>query len=150
MPHEENTGKSPAAEPRERMTPEERGNWFYLLVAVGAYAAYLITVLSQLATTAPADIDFATPLLWSIGVAIALSIVGRILFDIAGEIASEVGAAVRAEVAAKIAESKGVSPEKREAAGKPSRARKPDVRREGSRHQPVRRVRRRSRSWYSG
>lgn len=63
------------------MTYEERGTWVYLVVVLGTYGVYLGIVLGQLGTTPVADIDYVGPLLWSIGISIASSIVLRILVE---------------------------------------------------------------------
>ncbi len=72
------------------MSSEERGQWVYLVVIVVTYAAYLVITLGQLGQTAPADIDYVPTMLWSIGIGIALAIVGRIVVEIAGRISDEV------------------------------------------------------------
>ena len=64
------------------MTYEEKGVWSFLAIAVVGYGVYLWLVLPQLATTAIQDIDYATPMLWTIGGAIVAGIVVRILIEI--------------------------------------------------------------------
>ncbi|MFC6356212.1 hypothetical protein [Luethyella okanaganae] len=64
------------------MSYEEKGTWVYLVVSVGAYAVYLALVLTQAATMPIAEAPYITPLLWTIGIAIAASIVGRIVIEI--------------------------------------------------------------------
>ncbi len=71
------------------MSSEERGQWVYVVAIVVTYAAYLVIILGQLGQTAPADIDYVPTMLWSIGIGIALAIVGRIVVEIAGGIAAE-------------------------------------------------------------
>ena len=73
------------------MSSEERGQWVYLVVFVVTYGAYLVITLGQLGHTAPADIDYVPTMLWSIGIGIALAIVGRILVAIVGRISAEIG-----------------------------------------------------------
>ena len=71
------------------MSNEEKGQWVYL-VAIGiAYGAYLVVTFGKLGQTAPADIDFVPTMLGSIGVGIALAIVGRIVVEIGGRISAE-------------------------------------------------------------
>jgi hypothetical protein len=71
------------------MSSEEKGQWVYLVVIVVTYLAYVVITAGQLGQTAPADIDYAPPMLAAIGIGIALAIVGRILVEIGGGIAAE-------------------------------------------------------------
>lgn len=64
------------------MTYEEKGVWVYIVVVLGTYGTYAGIVLSQLASTPLNEIDYGTPLLWSIGVSIVAAIVLRILVEI--------------------------------------------------------------------
>ena len=65
------------------MSYEEKGTWVYLAVAVAGYAVYLSLVLPQLASgVAAEEVDYVTPMLWTIGGAIVAAIVGRILVEI--------------------------------------------------------------------
>jgi len=65
------------------MSYEEKGTWVFLTIAVGGYAVYLFLVLPQLLAGTPVDeIDWVTPMLWTIGGAIVAGIVGRILVEI--------------------------------------------------------------------
>ena len=65
------------------MSYEEKGTWVYLAVAVAGYAVYLSLVLPQLAGgVAVEQVDYVTPMLWTIGGAIVAAIVGRILVEI--------------------------------------------------------------------
>ena len=73
------------------MSNEERGQWVYLVVIVVTYGAYLVITLGRLGQTAPADIDYVPTMLWSIGIGIALAIIGRVVV--------EVVSATRAEMA---------------------------------------------------
>ena len=72
------------------MSSEERGQWVYVVVIVVTYGAYLVITLGQLGQTAPADIDYVPTMLWSIGIGIALAIVGRIVVEIVGGISAEI------------------------------------------------------------
>ena len=69
------------------MSSEERGQWVYLVAIVVTYGAYVVVVLGQAAQTPVADVDYVPAMLWAIGIGIALSIVGRIVVEIAGQIA---------------------------------------------------------------
>lgn len=71
------------------MSNEEKGQWVYLVAIVVTYGAYLAITLGQLGQTAPADIDYVPTMLWSIGIGIALAIVGRIVVEIAARISAE-------------------------------------------------------------
>jgi len=64
------------------MSYEERGQWVYIIVGVVTFSAYVAFVLSQAATTAVTEVDYVPAMLWAIGIAIALSIAGRILIEI--------------------------------------------------------------------
>jgi hypothetical protein len=61
------------------MTLEQRRAWIRLVVAVPAYAAYLIVVLGRLDGRPLAEADYAGPLLWTVGAAMIASIVGEIV-----------------------------------------------------------------------
>jgi hypothetical protein len=71
------------------MSYEERGQWVYLVAIVVTYGAYVVITVGRLGQTAPADIDYVPAMLWSIGLGIALAIVGRIVVEIAGGIRAE-------------------------------------------------------------
>jgi uncharacterized membrane protein YeaQ/YmgE (transglycosylase-associated protein family) len=64
------------------MSYEERGQWVYLAATTIAYAAYLVLILSQAGSTPLAEIDYQPILLWTIGAAVAGSIIGRIAIEI--------------------------------------------------------------------
>lgn len=65
------------------MSYEEKGVWVFLTIAVTGYAVYLALVLPQLLAGTPVgDVDWVTPMLWTIGGAIVAGIVGRILVEI--------------------------------------------------------------------
>ncbi|MDQ0576077.1 hypothetical protein [Agromyces albus] len=65
------------------MSYEEKGTWVLLTIAVTGYVVYLFLVLPQLlAGTAVGEIDWVTPMLWTIGGAIVAGIVLRILVEI--------------------------------------------------------------------
>ena len=65
------------------MSSEEKGLWVYLVANVLTFSAYVAIVLGQVGNRPLTDIDFVPTMLWAIGIAIALSIVGRILVEIA-------------------------------------------------------------------
>jgi hypothetical protein len=64
------------------MSYEERGQWVYLAATTIAYGAYLVLILSQAGSTPLAEIDYQPILLWTIGAAVAGSILGRIAIEI--------------------------------------------------------------------
>ncbi|MEY9213188.1 hypothetical protein NI17_002005 [Thermobifida halotolerans] len=65
------------------MALEEKRAWIMVVVSVCACAAYLTVVLLRAAHTPLAEVPYAAALLWSIGGAIAASIVLHIAADIA-------------------------------------------------------------------
>lgn len=64
------------------MAYEEKRAWIMLVVSVCAYAAYLIIVVGRAGPTPLADVSYVSPLLWSVGVAIAVQIVLSIIAGI--------------------------------------------------------------------
>ena len=64
------------------MSYEEKGQWVYLAATTVAYGAYVVVVLGQAGTTPLPQVDYQPILLWTVGVAIAASIIGRILIEI--------------------------------------------------------------------
>ena len=60
------------------MSFEEKGTWLYALIGVALPGVYFATLLGQLPTTAVAEIDYQGTLLWVVGAAIVLSILGMI------------------------------------------------------------------------
>ena len=65
------------------MSYEEKGQWVYIVAMVLTYGAYLAIVLGQAAQAPLAEVDYGPTMLWAIGIAIALSIAGRIVIEIA-------------------------------------------------------------------
>ena len=72
------------------MSYEERGVWVYLTVTVGTFAAYVAIILGRADGTPLEDVSYVGTLLWSIGIAIGVSIVGRIVVEIVGAVRSEI------------------------------------------------------------
>ena len=64
------------------MSYEERGQWVYLAATVIAYAAYLVVMVGRASATPLAEIDYQPILLWTVGIAVAGSIIGRIVIEI--------------------------------------------------------------------
>lgn len=76
------------------MSYEEKGTWSFLVVAIAGYAVYLWLVLSQIVGGTPVDeVDYAIPMLWTIGGAVVAGIVARIAIEIASP-----GESTRADV----------------------------------------------------
>jgi len=65
------------------MSYEEKGSWVSLLVIVGTYTAYIAVVLREAGGAPLADVAYRSPMLWSMGVSIGLTIVARIVVEIA-------------------------------------------------------------------
>lgn len=65
------------------MSYEEKGAWVYLVVTLGVYGAYVGIVFRRAAGVPITEVAYRAPLLWSMGIAIALSIVGRIVVEMA-------------------------------------------------------------------
>lgn len=64
------------------MSYEEKGQWVYLAATTIAYGAYLVLVLSSAGAKPLAEVDYRPILLWTIGAAVAGSIIGRIAIEI--------------------------------------------------------------------
>ncbi|MGR0221884.1 hypothetical protein [Agromyces sp. ZXT2-6] len=61
------------------MSYEEKGTWSFLVVAVVAYGVYLRLVLPELLGGTPVErVDYAIPMLWTIGGAVVAGILARI------------------------------------------------------------------------
>jgi hypothetical protein len=65
------------------MSYEEKGQWAYIVVNVLTFSAYVAIVLGRAANVPVTEVDYVPILLAAIGVAIGLSIAGRILVEIA-------------------------------------------------------------------
>lgn len=72
------------------MSYEERGVWVYLTVTVGTYATYVAIILGRADGARLEDVSYVTTLLWSIGIAIGVNIIGRILVEIVSSVAHEI------------------------------------------------------------
>jgi hypothetical protein len=70
------------------MSYEERGQWVYIVANVLTFGAYAAIVLGQAGSVPLTEVDYVPVMLWAIGIGIALSIVGRILVEIAAEMAT--------------------------------------------------------------
>ena len=65
------------------MSYEEKGEWVYLVANVLTYGAYISIILGRAGSTPLAEVDYVPIMLWTIGVAIALTIVGRMALEMA-------------------------------------------------------------------
>lgn len=66
------------------MAFQEKRAWIMALVAIGGYAAYLAVVLGRAGGgTALADVPYVAPLLWSIGLSIAVSVALNVVIAVA-------------------------------------------------------------------
>jgi hypothetical protein len=65
------------------MSYEEKGQWVYLAATAIGYGAYVVILLASAGSTPLPEVDYQPILLWTIGAAIAASIIGRILVEIA-------------------------------------------------------------------
>ncbi|MGW6292983.1 hypothetical protein [Streptomyces sp. NPDC055058] len=66
------------------MAFEEKRAWVLILVSLGAYALYLVTVLGRVGDGPFADVAYAGTLLWTIGGAIAAAILAHLVMTVAG------------------------------------------------------------------
>ena len=64
------------------MSYEEKGQWVYLAVTVIGYGAYVVLSSLSAGTRPLTEVDYEPILLWTIGAAIAASIIGRIAIEI--------------------------------------------------------------------
>ncbi|MEV3994001.1 hypothetical protein AB0J57_34500 [Streptomyces sp. NPDC049837] len=64
------------------MTHEEKRAWIIAVLALGTYAVYLAVILTRAAGTPVAEVSYAPPLLWAVGISIAASIVLSIAVSI--------------------------------------------------------------------
>lgn len=65
------------------MSYEEKGAWAYLVATAGTYAVYVSIILGRAQGIPLAKVPYVSTVLWAIGVAIVLSIIGRIVMEIA-------------------------------------------------------------------
>lgn len=60
------------------MAFEEKRAWVMAVVTAGSYAVYLVVVLGRLMDYSVGEVSYVAPLLWTVGVAIATTIVVHI------------------------------------------------------------------------
>ncbi|GAA0435514.1 hypothetical protein Acor_56010 [Acrocarpospora corrugata] len=66
------------------MALEEKRAWVLIVVSLGAYTIYVVTILGRAGDGPLADVAYAGALLWTIGGAIVAAIVAHIAMAIAG------------------------------------------------------------------
>ena len=64
------------------MTYEQKGLCVFLATTLATYGGYVAVVLGRAGTGSLADVAYAAPMVWSIGIAIVASIVARIVVEI--------------------------------------------------------------------
>jgi hypothetical protein len=79
------------------MSYEERGQWVYLVANVLAFGAYATFILGRVGSLPLANEVYVPALLWTIGIAIALSIAGRIAVEIAARIKGEMAGEIASD-----------------------------------------------------
>ncbi|ROP39135.1 hypothetical protein [Saccharothrix texasensis] len=65
------------------MSYEEKGTWVYLVVSALTYLGYVVVVLRSAGDGPVAEVPYLSPMLWAIGIAVGLAVVGRIALEIA-------------------------------------------------------------------
>ena len=60
------------------MSFEEKGTWVYTVVTAGTYLAYVSIILGRAENVPLAEVSYVSTMLWTIGLAVSLSIVGHI------------------------------------------------------------------------
>ncbi|UGT44481.1 hypothetical protein LTV02_14280 [Nocardia yamanashiensis] len=65
------------------MSYEEKRTWILGIVAMVSYAVYIAIVLVRARDSALTEVAYVAPMLWAVGVSIAVSIVGAIVVSIA-------------------------------------------------------------------
>jgi drug/metabolite transporter (DMT)-like permease len=79
------------------MSHEERGQWVYLIANVLGFGAYATFILGRSGSLPLANDVYVPALLWTIGIAIALSIAGRIGIEMAARIAGEISGEIASD-----------------------------------------------------
>jgi hypothetical protein len=65
------------------MSYEEKGAWVYLTVVLGTFGAYIAVILGRADGIPLTEVAYVAPMLWLIGISIALNIVGRVVVETA-------------------------------------------------------------------
>jgi hypothetical protein len=72
------------------MSYEERGQWVYLVVSAVAFATYVFLVVGAADGGPLQEVDYVPIMLWTIGIAIAVTIIGRIGVEVVGRVGDEI------------------------------------------------------------
>jgi hypothetical protein len=65
------------------MSYDQRGTWVYLVTSAGAYVVYLAIILGRVASTPVTHVSYVAVLLWTAGISVVATTVGRVLVDTA-------------------------------------------------------------------
>jgi hypothetical protein len=65
------------------MSYEEKGILVYLVVSVLTYLGYVVVVLGRAGDGPVAEVPYLAPLLWAIGIAVVLAVIGRVALEVA-------------------------------------------------------------------
>lgn len=65
------------------MSYEEKGIWVYLVVSALTYLGYVVVVLGRAGDGPVAEVPYVSPMLWAVGIAVGLAVVGRVALEIA-------------------------------------------------------------------
>lgn len=65
------------------MSFEEKNTWIYVVITIGAFTAYLVTILGRADGIPLHEVAYVAPLLWTIGGAVIAAIVGTVAISIA-------------------------------------------------------------------
>ncbi len=61
---------------------EERGAWVYLAAVVATFVGYVVVVLTRADGGALTEVEYVAPLVWSVGISIGLTVLGRIALEV--------------------------------------------------------------------
>lgn len=64
------------------MTYEEKGTWVYLVAIVVTFGGYVAVLLARAGGGPVAEVAYVAPMLWAIGISVALTIVGSIFVEV--------------------------------------------------------------------
>ncbi len=64
------------------MSYEEKGTLVYLVVSALTYLGYVVVVLGRAGDGPVAEVAYVSPMLWAIGIAVGLAVVGRVVLEV--------------------------------------------------------------------
>lgn len=64
------------------MSYEEKGSWVYLVTVTGACAVYIALILSRAGGAPLSDVAYRSPMLWTMGIGILVTMAGRIAVEV--------------------------------------------------------------------